>query len=108
MTQQIKFDELRRKPAADLIFIRAILAAGGIDNTEDGIYNLEFKIQGKEVDFKKFCESFEKNFDAEISDAANKKLNEMADFTELREKLDAVRDAAASKLNDIINFFNNK
>ena len=105
MTQTIQFDELRRKPAADIIFIRAVLAAGDVETATDGKYNIEFKVQGKEVDFLKFCKSFEANFDREIDAAAVKKLEELAGFRELRDKLDEVRDAAMSKVYALLDTF---
>ncbi len=109
MTQAIKFDDLRRNhPAADIIFIRAVMAAGEVETTKDGVYDLEFKVQGKEVNFLKFCESFEKHFDAEINAAATKKLEEMAEFRELRDKLDEIRDATMAKVNALLDEFQEK
>jgi hypothetical protein len=103
MTQTINFDDLRRNhTAADVIFIRAVMAAGEVHSTADGKYDLEFKVEGKEVDFLKFCESFEHHHDAAINAAAEKKLEEMSEFRELRDKLDEVRDAAMSKVNALL------
>lgn len=105
MTQIIKFDDLRHKRPMDIIFIRACLAAGDIEPTTDGNYALEFTVQGKTVDFEKFCKSFEEHYDEEIMEAAERKLKELADLTQLRDKLDEVRDAAVEKMDEILAFF---
>lgn len=105
MTQTIRFDELRRKPPMDLIFIRACRAAGTIEPTADGNYALEFTVQGKTVDFIKFCESFANHYDDEVMKAAENKINEIADLSKLRDKLDEVRDAAVEKMGEVLALF---
>jgi regulator of protease activity HflC (stomatin/prohibitin superfamily) len=103
MTQRIEFDELRRRPSADIIFIRAVRAAGDIEPTKDGFYNIEFRVEGKEVDFKKFCLSFETHFDAEIRAAAEDRLREVEGFKDLEDTIYELRKEFVDRLTKVMN-----
>lgn len=112
MTQVINFDQLRRKStAADIIFIRAVMAASDGDvacvKGSDGDYELEFKIGGKEVDFLKFCEAFERCHDAAMRSAAEERLNELKSFTKMRDALETLEQTFAAKVNAIIEEYHN-
>lgn len=87
MIQKINFKELRKSDNGwdELIFIRTIMAAGDIEGTPDSVYDLEFTVQGKTVDFHKFCKMFGHNYDKAVNDAAAEQLKNLASLGNLQE-----------------------
>lgn len=112
MAQVVNFDELRRsETAADIIFIRAAMAASDGDVStvkgSDGNYEIEFKIGGKEVGFLAFCKYFEDMHDAAIRRAAEQRLEEMRGFTKLRDAIDRLETSFSDKIHEMITEFHN-
>jgi len=101
--QVITFDELREtSEMAAMTFIRAVMAAGGIDPTPDGKYNLEFSVQGREVNFQVFCQAFDHHWEAEVAAAAEERLRQAAGFHQLFEKLQEIEQAACQKIDELV------
>lgn len=101
--QVITFDDLRSADKmAEAVFIRAAMSTGGVDPTPDGKYSLEFSIQGREVDFKAFCQAFGRHWEAAVVAAAKERLRQAAGFSQLFDKLLDMEREACQKIDDMM------
>lgn len=88
----INFDDYRRSnKIAEIMFIRAFIAAGEPIGKNREL-DLEFRINGVDVDFGKFCQSFEKTYDAGVADAAAELLRQDVQANELHTIVKGVTD----------------
>jgi hypothetical protein len=102
--QKINFDELRTGPDrpawGELIFVRAVMATTNLDPTPGKPYDLEFTINGKEVDFKKFCEMFGKNWDEQVRRDAVELIMSSARLEKFRQTMDNMDAVLTEKLKE--------
>jgi hypothetical protein len=91
--QVIKFDDPQLPHTQKIIFLRAIMAALGdfSDPTPDGNYRIEFSIEGKEVDFRKFLDAFKEHWTWEVEQEAMEMIKDLPGISELYEAWEDLR-----------------
>jgi hypothetical protein len=76
------------------------MATTNLDPTPGKPYDLEFTINGKEVDFKKFCEMFGKNWDEQVRRDAVELIMSSARLEKFRQTMDNMDAVLTEKLKE--------
>jgi hypothetical protein len=98
-------NDFNRQNGEELIFIRAWIAAGEPDLKENAGVDVEFKMNGKDVDFKKFVKSFIEKFDFMMKMEAANILKEKYDttgFDNLVNSIEKLQKSVQSKIKETI------
>jgi len=87
--QKINFDSLGAEDRdKQMAFVRACLATGKDPHSEDGVYDLVFTVNGLNVDFRKFCDSFFVNIDELVKKEVDKQIGETSNLVTLRNTIE--------------------
>lgn len=80
-----------RNNGEELVFIKAFIASGEPHLLEKGGLDVEFKMNGQDVDFKKFAKSFVENFDHMMKLEAARILKEKYDTTDFDKTVETIK-----------------
>lgn len=105
-----KLSDFNQNNGEELVFIRAFMAAGNPRNDDKDGIDVEFKINGSDVNFKEFVKLFVKQYDIETKVEATKILIEkcrMDEINEFNEKIHRMQkelsDMLAEKISSVLN-----
>jgi len=101
--QEIMFDDLRRgaNRAAEIMLIRAFMAAGEPKHEPDTPFKVIFNINGSDVDFPEFCKEFYNQYDECLVSAATELLKEKTNLRQVTETIDAFTRTIEEKLKEM-------
>jgi hypothetical protein len=101
--QTINFDELRedRNAMTMLVFIRAVVAAD-CELQKSGTYDVEFRVQGKEVNLLDFCAAFDAHWHSAVVSAARDQLESVLKFSGVLNKLAQLEQRVCGEVDNIM------
>ena len=88
--QVVDCNKLGNNTEAEILFVEAFCESGG-KPTSDGLYNLEFSINGKEIDWKDFCKRLTVCYSNARRDEVLSTLNDIPAFTKTNEVLENIQ-----------------
>lgn len=100
--QNVDFDNLR-KQGGHIVCIRAWMAAGSPEGHVAGTpMKFIFNVEGSDIDFGKFCQSFANHYNAEMIESAREVLAEKTNLNDIVNLLQSFEMTIREKLVDFV------